>query len=298
MIELGGIVEEELDICPIDVEVPGKTTVGSTVGFPLRSETRQIEDPAEWRMTKATTYLQRDQEEQMKMIQTITGGDLDRVCVDSGAGESVCPVDGFSQYPTRKMDTIGVKYRAACGQRLTNVGEKRPRFNTTGQLVSMTFQATTDVEKPLAAASTITPKGNRIVSDGAGSDSYIEHKKTGTRIPLKIENGVYMMEMFIEPRLFRGRRSQLLSLRSDNTKTISTLGNEEVALEGEKARVPREQEFGIRNPRKLADPKLPTKKDVDEHELSHLPYRSWCRYCVEGKGKVAPHLKQPPREDG
>ena len=36
---------------------------------------------------------------------------------------------------------------------------------------------------------------------------------------------------------------------------------------GERARVPREQEYGVWNPRKLPDPKVPFKKDVEEHEL-------------------------------
>ena len=63
----------------------------------------------------------------------------------------------------------------------------------------MAFQATTDVQKPLAAASTITAKGNRIVLDAEGQDSYIENKQSGKRIPLAIENGVYMMEMQVVP---------------------------------------------------------------------------------------------------
>ena len=63
----------------------------------------------------------------------------------------------------------------------------------------MAFQATTDVKKPLAAASKIAAKGNRIVLDEAGSDSHTEHKASGVRIPLKIENGVYMMEMSVVP---------------------------------------------------------------------------------------------------
>ena len=63
----------------------------------------------------------------------------------------------------------------------------------------MAFQATTDIRKPLAVASKIAAKGNRIVLDDAESDSYIENKKTGTRIPLTIENGVYMMEMVVRP---------------------------------------------------------------------------------------------------
>ena len=52
---------------------------------------------------------------------------------------------------------------------MTNVG-----FRTNGQLASMAFQATTDVKKPLAAASKIAATGNRIVLADANSDIYIE----------------------------------------------------------------------------------------------------------------------------
>ena len=62
----------------------------------------------------------------------------------------------------------------------------------------MTFQGTTHVKKPLAAASKITAKGNRIVLDDENSLSYIESKATGTNIPLEIENGVYVIEVAIE----------------------------------------------------------------------------------------------------
>ena len=33
-------------------------------------------------------------------------------------------------------------------------------------------------------------------------------------------------------------------------------------------------------------PKLPTPQEVYEHNLTHLPYRSWCCHCVRGKGKL------------
>ena len=67
----------------------------------------------------------------------------------------------------------------------------------------MAFQATTDVQKPVAAASKIAAKGNRIILDDVDSESYIKNKKTGKRIPLVIENGVYMMEMLVVP--FQGQ---------------------------------------------------------------------------------------------
>ena len=37
--------------------------------------------------------------------------------------------------------------------------------------------------------------------------------------------------------------------------------------------VPRGREFGLRNPRKLQGPKLPSKKEVEDHNLSgHMSY--------------------------
>ena len=111
----------------------------------------------------------------------------------------MCPVEAFPSYKTVKTAKTGATYRAAGGQKLTNVGEIRPNFKSAGIGGSMAFQATTEVQKPLAAASKITAKGNRIVLEASGLDSYIEHKQSGKRIPLTIENGVYMMEMLVMP---------------------------------------------------------------------------------------------------
>ena len=87
---------------------------------------------------------------------------------------------------------------------MVNVGQKEPQFTTNGIQTSMTFQETSNVKKPLAAASRIIEKGSRIVLDGEGCDSYIEHKGSGKRIPLTIENGIYMMEMLVNsPSSFR-----------------------------------------------------------------------------------------------
>ena len=41
----------------------------------------------------------------------------------------------------------------------------------------------------------------------------------------------------------------------------------------------------------MADPTKPTKREFEEHEITHLPYRSWCWACVRGRGKEAPHRR-------
>ena len=37
-------------------------------------------------------------------------------------------------------------------------------------------------------------------------------------------------------------------------------------------------------------PTKPSKQEVDEHMLTHLPYRSWCPHCVRGKSKGRRHV--------
>ena len=37
--------------------------------------------------------------------------------------------------------------------------------------------------------------------------------------------------------------------------------------------------------RKLVDPKKPSQQEVDEHFLSHLPFRNWCPHCMKGEAK-------------
>ena len=41
-------------------------------------------------------------------------------------------------------------------------------------------------------------------------------------------------------------------------------------------------------------PVLPSEAEVEQHELTHLPFRSWCRHCVRAKGKENPHRESSP----
>ena len=39
----------------------------------------------------------------------------------------------------------------------------------------------------------------------------------------------------------------------------------------------------------IASPGNPTKQEVDEHMMCHVPFRSWCEFCVKGKAVSMPH---------
>ena len=43
--------------------------------------------------------------------------------------------------------------------------------------------------------------------------------------------------------------------------------------------------------KKVGDPRLPSPKEVEEHNLTHVPYRNWCPHCIRGRGKDLDHRK-------
>ena len=78
---------------------------------------------------------------------------------------------------------------------MTNKGEKRITFRSNEVLGTMHFQAIDELSKPLASAARITEKGNKIVFNDEKGDSYIVNHKSGKKVPLLKENGVFVMSV-------------------------------------------------------------------------------------------------------
>ena len=49
-----------------------------------------------------------------------------------------------------------------------------------------------------------------------------------------------------------------------------------------------EDQEEAQQPRAVRDPGQPTQAMIDEHDLTHIPYRPWCDACVRGKAKRKP----------
>ena len=56
-------------------------------------------------------------------------------------------------------------------------------------------------------------------------------------------------------------------------------------------------EAGRREVKRMQSPVKPSDAEVAAHELTHLPFRSWCRHCVRGRGTEAPH-RSTQKPDG
>ena len=50
-------------------------------------------------------------------------------------------------------------------------------------------------------------------------------------------------------------------------------------------------------PKPLRSPGNPTKAEIEDHEVTHLRYRSWCSHCVRGTAVDDQHRTQPKEED-
>ena len=44
-------------------------------------------------------------------------------------------------------------------------------------------------------------------------------------------------------------------------------------------------------------PKGPTKQEREEHECTHIPFRTWCHICTGARGVASPHLREERTED-
>ena len=51
-------------------------------------------------------------------------------------------------------------------------------------------------------------------------------------------------------------------------------------------------------PRKAREPREPTDEERRRHETTHLPFRSWCPYCVRGRMANLPHRDLAPPGQG
>ena len=47
----------------------------------------------------------------------------------------------------------------------------------------------------------------------------------------------------------------------------------------------------VQNAEPLPEPRVPTRSQICSHNITHLPYRSWCKHCVAARRSNSPHLR-------
>ena len=65
----------------------------------------------------------------------------------------------------------------------------------------------------------------------------------------------------------------------------------ETELRRDKKTVEPEQHVEGRTIKIIKDPGQPTQAQIDEHDLTHCPFRAWCSHCARGQAPEDPHRR-------
>ena len=192
----------------------------------------------------------------------------------AGAATSVCQqcrTDSWRRKPRR----LGVDLRSATGHQFTTTGNTTICLRTRdGVIVAGDFQIApkyTGLERSIISVGQVCDRGNIITFRSTGEKTLNEF--TGKRIEFERAGGVY--------RLSADTRAKTKS-ESGGVKVLMGFEQDTAcAAEAQPAR-----------PGNV--PVLPSEAGVEQHELTHLPFRHWCRHCVRAKGKESPHHESSP----
>eukprot|EP00971_Amphidinium_carterae_P337087 6473751-Amphidinium_carterae.1 len=205
-----------------------------------------------------------------------------RAVVDSGASESVAPPGMAPNFPMRESvgSRRGQHYVSASGNRIPNLGEQHLQVMTDdGVRRGVTFQVT-EVTRPLCSVARMCALGNRVILGASGGE--IVHLETGVRTPVRLDDGVYTLSMWL------GNDSPV------RTAALERGGPE--GHEGEEVDEMIERGEQVHDVVSRRVPATPSVEEVRLHRLTHTPFRSWCPVCIAARGRDPPHRRRGPRD--
>lgn len=80
-------------------------------------------------------------------------------------------------------------------------------------------------------------------------------------------------------------------IQGEAGKSANRDGSEDEGAKMQDGDIGDEDQEEAERPRALRDPGRPSQAEIDEHDLTHIPYRPWCNACVRAKAKNKMSLK-------
>ena len=193
---------------------------------------------------------------------------------DSGAATSVCQ-QSLADSLGGKPRLPGVELRSATGHQFTTTGNTTICLRTReGVNVASDFQIApknTGLQRSMISVGQVCARGNIITF--RSTVGTILNEFTGNRIESERAGGVC--------RLRSGTSAKMQSGPGEIKVLMGFEQDTAGAAEAQPARP------GI-------VPVLPSEAEVEQHELTHLPFRSWCRHCVRAKGRRTHTMSRVP----
>jgi len=154
------------------------------------------------------------------------------VTSDSGASDTVAPEEVFLDYPLEPSpgSRTNVWYVGAGGQRIKNQGQRQILILTKEKRLRWITVQVAKVKKLLGSVSKNNDYGQRVVYDL--DESYIQDKKTGEKVNLEREKGVFKFDAWVVPYAtvqtgqvkFRDSKGEVKVVRVNRAESFSRQG--------------------------------------------------------------------------
>ena len=118
----------------------------------------------------------------------------------------------------------GINYVAANGTDITNYGQRKIKGYSNEKIPLNVAAQVADVRSNLASAYRMCQAGNRVILDEDGS--FIENKKTGKRIKVKMEKGAFEFELWVKKATEKNKEGNNKKKVTLNNK-FEPLGNDD-----------------------------------------------------------------------
>ena len=151
--------------------------------------------------------------------ETNNGYEVD-ITIDSGAVATIVPPGTVPGEAPRETEASrrGMSYMVANGEAIANRGELTLRGRAEHGAIMNVVAQVSEVTKPLGAVREIIKGGNRVVMDEEGS--YIENKKSGKKIPIRRENGMFVVTMTIPKGAVRNIEKQYAIMATGDNESF------------------------------------------------------------------------------
>ena len=225
-------------------------------------------------------------------------------------GETWFKVKAGAKPPRPAIATPATGGKQAKADQQLAPAEQQPLRRYTGkQKERPEEQALNRQQHPYSATALPTPKNTPPTSDYWIREGHLWKRvhiqpRTDLYVPQQTQDGPDVTKLIPERTTFVKPTSGSRGYRIDDdwtTKTKPTLNTswtgstnfeESTSYKGEVHDADEQEPQQARAAKGLPQPAQPTAQERAEHELTHLPFRSWCPTCVANKGRANNHPRQ------
>ena len=210
------------------------------------------------------------------------------------------PRPTIAKQASTRIDPKGSKETQQNTAPATRHTYKKPADNTTTTL-TQSADTTTGIPHPKNTPNTT---GDYWIKEGHLWKRVHQQVRSDLYIPQQTHDGPDVTQLGPERMTMVNPTNGNRPYRLDDdwtTKTRATLNipwtgstnfEEKVSYKDEYFTIEEEEQQQAVPARGLKSPDQPTPQERAEHNLTHLPFRSWCKQCVQNKSKADAHPKQ------